>query len=378
MKNIKTIITFFIALLVINSVSAQGKMKLAVLDPVVAGEKLTDGLRISVREIVSSTFVNNAENYSIVERSLLDKVMQEAKFSNSDAVDESQATQLGKLAGADRVVLTVISRFESRCMISIKLINVETATIDQQISKMVDYNSVLDVTEPLTLAVLGKGDGSILVSNVQSITPNAQTKPQPQSQPQSNTQSRQTFAATKTQPSAMKRDAEFKGSGISFVPTGYNISYQPDELLYHNMGKLITSPSYNVIVDFSETTVVGRDMYDYVHATLDQEKLDKFGPNMQRLFEALNDDKKYNFQFNATLPITLVIKVRDVDEHGRVNTSDFVFVDTATGENIAGTRIKSKGGRFGSFFNLMGDAFEEDAAPKFLKQFKSAIKKYKK
>lgn len=374
MINIKKIITLFIFLLAMVSVSAQSKMKLAVLDPVVAGEKLTDGLRISVREIVSSTFVNNADNYSIVERSLLDKVMQEAKFSNSDAVDESQATQLGKLAGADRVVLTIITRFETRCMISIKLINVETATIDRQISKMVDFNSVLDVTEPLTLAVLGKGDGNITVQTTQTAAANPQPKPQPNPQPKPQP----TIAAVPTQSLAIAKDAEFKGSGITFTPTGYNISYQPDELLYHNMGKVITAPSYNLVIDFSEATVAGRNIYDYIHAKLDQEKLSKFEPNMKRLVDALNDDKKYNFQYNAQLPITLVVKVRDVDEPGRVNTSDFVFVDTATGENIAGTRIKSKGGRFGSFFNLMGDAFEEDAAPKFIKQLKSAIKKYKK
>lgn len=359
MSLIKKITTIFIVIAATFSVSAQTKMKLAVLDPVVAGEKLTDGLRISVREIVSSTFVNNADNYSIVELSLLDKVMQEAKFSNSDAVDESQATQLGKLAGADRVVLTVISRFESRCMISIKLINVETATIDQQISKMVDYNSVLDVTEPLTLAVLGKGDGTIVTSSSQSSTSN--------SRPISSTSSQQ-----------MVKAPDFKGSGVSFSPTGYNIAYQPEEMPYTNLGKVYLNPSFNVVIDFSEATVMGMPLLTFIQNTMDESVFKDFNSEMNRLVEALNKAKDYKFGYNGQLPITLVVKVREIDEPGRVNTSDFVFVDTNTGENLAGVRIKSKGGRFGSFPNLMGDAFEEDAAPKFVKQFKSAIKKFKK
>ena len=154
----KRLISFF--LLVLTLLPAAGLMaqehrqRLAILDPVMSDAD--DGMKLVVREIVSSVFVNNGDKYTILERSLLDKVMQEAKFSNTGAVDEAQATELGKLAGADKIVLTVVSKVGTRCMLSIKLINVETATIEKQHSKVVKYESLLDVIEPLTLAVLGK------------------------------------------------------------------------------------------------------------------------------------------------------------------------------------------------------------------------------
>ena len=68
----------FTILILISALSTGGsaqQLKVAILDPVIAGEKLTDGLQISVREMISSAFVNYGDNYSIVERSLLDKVM---------------------------------------------------------------------------------------------------------------------------------------------------------------------------------------------------------------------------------------------------------------------------------------------------------------
>jgi len=131
-------------------------LKVAVFDPSMSGTASDDGIRVSVREIISAAFVNFGQKYSIVERSLLDKIMQEAKFSNTDAVDEGQATQLGKLAGADKVVLSVVTQAGRRNVLSIKLIDVRTATVEKQRTKVVDAALLLDAVEPLTLAMLGQ------------------------------------------------------------------------------------------------------------------------------------------------------------------------------------------------------------------------------
>lgn len=360
MKKIKLFLLILVSTILSFPIYSQQKLKLAILDPVVAGEKLTDGLGISVREIVSSTFVNYADNYSIVERSLLDKVIQEAKFSNSDAVDESQATQLGKLAGADRVVLIVASKFDSRCMLSIKLINVETATIDQQISKVVDYNSVLDVIEPLTLAVLGKGDGNIITKSI----------------PSANIPSKENAKNTTEKSSTIT--TTYSGSGVTFRPSGYTTGYQPETLSEKNMNRVSSQNHYNVIIDFSEATVQGINILDFTANNMDQKTFNEFPKEMERLLEGLNSNSKYKFLYAPNEEITLLVKVREIDKEGRVNISDFVFVDTKTKEVLSGVRIKSKGGKIGSFPNLLGDAFEEDASPKFIKQLKSAIKNFKK
>ncbi|MDE6157194.1 MAG: CsgG/HfaB family protein, partial [Muribaculaceae bacterium] len=162
MKRLLSLILLIAALVPAVALAQDHRQRLAILDPVMSDSD--DGMKLVVREIVSSVFVNNGEKYTILERSLLDKVMQEAKFSNTGAVDEAQATELGKLAGADKIVLTVVSKVGTRCMLSIKLINVETATIEKQHSKVVKYESLLDVIEPLTLAVLGKASDDQLAA----------------------------------------------------------------------------------------------------------------------------------------------------------------------------------------------------------------------
>jgi len=131
----------------------ESKLRVAVFDPTSSSVAIDEGTRDAVRELISSTFVNTGK-YIIVERSMLQQIMKEQKMSNTDAFDESQATELGRLAGANKVVLSVISLVGGRNMLSVKLIDVKTATIDQQKTKIVGTNDLLDIVEPLTLDLL--------------------------------------------------------------------------------------------------------------------------------------------------------------------------------------------------------------------------------
>lgn len=356
------------ALMSFNAYSqTKPKLKLAILDPVISGEKLSEGVGIGIREIISGSFVNNADNYAIVERSMLNKVMEEANFSNTDAVDENQATRLGKLAGADKVVLTVISRVDNRCLFSIKMINVETATIDQQISKMVDYSSLLDVAEPLTLVVLGKGD----INSIKTATSSAAVANSPavaqNNNAVNNAPSRQSSAPGK-----------FIGTGVTFEPVGYEFGYQPEEFPLTGMSRVMNNTYFNIVYDFSETYVKGMRLMEYAEMKGWNGDLEKDLPEeTSRFTREMSSWKQYSFGNYPDAPITLVVKVREMSENGKENTSDFVFVDTATKEPLSGIRMKSKGGRFGSFANLLGDALEEDVAPKFRGKLKSAFKKLK-
>jgi hypothetical protein len=130
------------------------KLRAAVFDPSSLGPSIDEGTKIAVRELISSTFVNTGK-YTMVERSLLDKVMKELKFSNTEVVDDSQATEIGKLAGANKVVLSVITLVKGRNMLSIKTIDVQTATIDLQKTIVVATDRLLEAVEPLTLEMLG-------------------------------------------------------------------------------------------------------------------------------------------------------------------------------------------------------------------------------
>lgn len=129
------------------------RLRIAVFDPASSGTSIDEGTKIAVREIISSTIVNTGK-YNIVERSLLEKVMQEQQFTNSGAVDDLQATEVGKLAGANKIVLSVVTLTGGRNMVSVKIIDVKTASVDRQKVKVVTSGELLDIVEPLTLEML--------------------------------------------------------------------------------------------------------------------------------------------------------------------------------------------------------------------------------
>lgn len=155
MKRFFMIVALIMLFGVCSNVIAQDgdRTRIAVFDPASSGTSIDEGTKIAVREIISSTIVNTGK-YSIVERSLLEKVMEEQQFSNSGAVDDMQATEIGKLAGANKIVLSVVTLTGGRNMISIKIIDVMTATIERQKVKVVTSGELLDVLESLTLEML--------------------------------------------------------------------------------------------------------------------------------------------------------------------------------------------------------------------------------
>ena len=152
----KNIVSLFITLLIITSLQAQTeKHRVAIFDPTTAGIATDEGTKLAVQALISSTFVNTGR-FIVVERSMIDKIMKEQAFQNSDLADDSQATKIGKLLGANKVVLSEVSLVGGRNMLSIKLIDVETAILDQHKTRIVGTNDLLDAVEPLTLELLGE------------------------------------------------------------------------------------------------------------------------------------------------------------------------------------------------------------------------------
>ncbi len=159
--------------LCILSQAQQEKLRVAILDPTTSGIAIDEGTKLAVQELISSTFVNTGQ-YIIIERSMIDKIIKEQSFQNSDMADNTQATEIGKLAGANKVVLSAVSLVGGRNMLSIKMIDVKTASIDQQKTKIVSSNDLLDAVEPLTKELLGEKALYVKQNNVFSQEDNDQ------------------------------------------------------------------------------------------------------------------------------------------------------------------------------------------------------------
>ena len=127
-NSIKCLYLFILLLFISVSAFTQEVRKVAVFDP--AG-KVDEALLEIVREEISSVVVNKV-GYTVLERQLINKVLEENRFQESGLVDDEQVSNIGKLMGADYVFVTTISALGENYYISCKMIEVATARIDKQ------------------------------------------------------------------------------------------------------------------------------------------------------------------------------------------------------------------------------------------------------
>ncbi len=102
-------------------------LKVAVLDVVsrVQGEEIDTA---TLTEMLQVALVDRDE-FRIVERSLLDKIVKEQEFEVS-AITEGQAAKIGELAGADKVMLVSLAKFADKYIVIVKGIDVKTGIVD--------------------------------------------------------------------------------------------------------------------------------------------------------------------------------------------------------------------------------------------------------
>lgn len=320
-----------------NTVSAETKvLKVAILDPALPGNN-DPALQMGVRELISNCFVNYGQEYSIVERSQLDKVMQEAKFNNTDAVDESQATELGRLAGADRVVLSVISKMGNRSLISVKMINVETASIVKQQSKIVESDLLLDVIEPVTMALLGKENAS---ANIESLST---SKNNTTDQTDNKTI---TVSEGATDPFADVIGEPGKIPSINCTLPSQTKDFNPERLI-----PLLDANIINVVYDWSDLRIFDMPYNAFIQELCENDQARIANENLQidgilrsSIFPFLDraNGKLKDVQLssiNDKSPIRLIIKIRGYYDSCVI---DYIFVNVETNEVLSGIRIKKR------------------------------------
>jgi len=95
---------------------------------------------------VENAFVNIGK-VRVVDRKNIEQIMEEYKFQASAMTDESTAVEIGKLSGADIIVIGSINFVGKRYYLNIKLINVETGEIiGSSIAEALDESRFLDMS----------------------------------------------------------------------------------------------------------------------------------------------------------------------------------------------------------------------------------------
>lgn len=88
------------------------------------------GDAVQYKDEITNEMINelvNLRRFKVIERSAIDKIVAEQKMQASGFVDDRTAVKLGRIAGADALVVGMITRNGDHMKISARLVDVETA-----------------------------------------------------------------------------------------------------------------------------------------------------------------------------------------------------------------------------------------------------------
>jgi TolB-like protein len=110
----------------VNGMAAQAKERIAVMDFQSSEQDM------QIARMVTDTFVTELvkiEQYEVLERAQLEKVIQELQLSESDDFDDSQVLEIGSLAKTRKIIIGSISQDSKLITLNVRVINVETGSI---------------------------------------------------------------------------------------------------------------------------------------------------------------------------------------------------------------------------------------------------------
>jgi len=116
-----------IAQKVTKSIPAGAKKTVAVMDFNTLDGNVTMLGRFVSEELITKLF--ETERFKVIERSLLEKALEELKFNTTDLVDPTIAKQVGKVVGADAIVTGTLSDLVQSVKINARVIMVESGEV---------------------------------------------------------------------------------------------------------------------------------------------------------------------------------------------------------------------------------------------------------
>ncbi|MBF0396912.1 MAG: hypothetical protein HQK78_09080 [Desulfobacterales bacterium] len=136
---------------IIADMPSSEKQKIAVIDFLDINGQSTEFGKFLSEELIAHLF--NTQKFIIIERRMLNKVIEEHKLSVSGMLDEKTVKQLGKLLGIDAICSGSITDLGSSLKINARLISTETGSIfstastdlkkDDSINKLLGKSSAI-------------------------------------------------------------------------------------------------------------------------------------------------------------------------------------------------------------------------------------------
>ncbi|HOJ51846.1 MAG TPA: FlgO family outer membrane protein [Syntrophales bacterium] len=146
-KGLFALLSCLICLLCTLTGSAVEKSTIAVIDFEAIGAE--GHLGRAIAEIVRTEIIGT-RMYRVVERSQMNRILSEQKMHYSGLVDDKNAVEIGKILGADKVVIGSVVRIGNNYTINARLIDVKTgeATLGKNVTGG-DLNTLTDLSREL-------------------------------------------------------------------------------------------------------------------------------------------------------------------------------------------------------------------------------------
>ena len=114
-----------------------GKLAVSILD--FTGEDVSDKLlRACYQKLETSLIESN--RFTVIAKNQREQILEEMKFQSSGVCDEECAVEIGKLVGAEYLMLGDIIGFADLYQINIKIVNIEKGDIVEKVTKEIQGN----------------------------------------------------------------------------------------------------------------------------------------------------------------------------------------------------------------------------------------------
>ncbi|MHB9156293.1 MAG: CsgG/HfaB family protein, partial [Endomicrobiales bacterium] len=118
-------------------------------------KNMDPGIVEVVTEFVQSR-IENSQVYILIERYKVEKVLAEQAFQYRGVVDETTAIQIGKILGAEKLVLGSINRMGQNAFISGRIVDVETGEIEIAASETGSTDDIRPCVDKLVRALVNE------------------------------------------------------------------------------------------------------------------------------------------------------------------------------------------------------------------------------
>ena len=115
-----------IAQQIAKSVITKGKNKIAIVEFSYFTEKTTALDKLLTERVATKLYLSSNDKFRIIERMLLDKILEEHELEYSGLLEPSKSQRIGKILGIDAIVTGTIAKDGDNLVVNARLIDFET------------------------------------------------------------------------------------------------------------------------------------------------------------------------------------------------------------------------------------------------------------